>query len=281
MADARPGRLYIVATPIGNLEDLGRRAERTLREVAWVACEDTRVTHKLLEHYGIEARTTALHAHSEPEAVERVLGRLLSGDDVALVSDAGTPLVSDPGQALVDRAIAVGVQVVPIPGPSASLAALMGAGLPTAKVLFLGFLPREDAARREVLSPLREAPYTLVLYEAPPRVPQLLEALLRSLGDRPACLARELTKRFETLDRGRLGELVERHSEPPRGEVVLVVGPPDRVVPAEESIRERARREAARLLSEGVRPAEAAKLIAGALGLAKNEAYQIVLSAKG
>jgi 16S rRNA (cytidine1402-2'-O)-methyltransferase len=274
------GTLYLVSTPIGNLEDLGRRAERILGEVARIACEDTRVTRKLLDHYGIKTPTVSLHAHSSEGDRARLIARLEDGEDVALVSDAGTPLLSDPGQELVAEAIAAGITVVPIPGPSALLAALAAAGLPAARVLFLGFLPREDAERREILSPLRDLPYTLVIYEAPSRVPETLLALERSLGDRPACLARELTKRFENFDRGSLRALSERHTEPPRGEVVLVVGPPAPAQSGGASI-DAARAEAARLLAEGTRVADAAKLIAGAFGLARSEAYRIVMELKG
>jgi 16S rRNA (cytidine1402-2'-O)-methyltransferase len=268
------GRLYLVATPIGNLEDITARALRVLRESAWIACEDTRVTRKLLDHYDIATETVSFHAHSSERDLERILNKLEEGGDVALVSDAGTPLVSDPGHELVNAALARGIEVVPIPGPSAALAALTGSGLPTAKVLFLGFLPRDDAPRREILGPLRSAPYTLVVYEAPSRVPATLEALNRSLGDRDACLARELTKKFESFDRRSLATLAQE-KEPPRGEVVLVIGPPKEA--AQEASEELLRVEASRLLESGMKPSEAAKTIAGAFGLSKSAAYQLVL----
>jgi 16S rRNA (cytidine1402-2'-O)-methyltransferase len=268
------GRLYLVATPIGNLEDLTARALRILRESRWIACEDTRVTKKLLDHYGIPTPTVSFHAHSSEAEMERLLEKLAAGEDIALVSDAGTPLLSDPGQELVRAAIARGFDVVPIPGPSAVLTALTASGLPTAKVLFLGFLPRDDASRREILGPLRNAPYTLVVYEAPSRVPATLEALHRSLGERDACLARELTKKFETFDRRSLADLAQE-TEPPRGEVVLVIGPPTEV--AETLGEDLLRAEAKRLLVSGMKPSEAAKTIAGAHGLTKSAAYQLVL----
>lgn len=269
------GTLYVVATPIGNLEDITLRALRILREVALIACEDTRVTRKLLSAHGIETPTTAYHAHSDPGVARELLRRLEAGASVALVTDAGTPLISDPGDSLVAAAAAADIPVVPIPGPSALLAALSASGLPPQPLLFLGFLPRGDAERREILGPLREAPYTVVVFEAPGRVLDTLGALRRSLGDRPAAVARELTKRFETIARGPLSALEARFAEPPLGEIVIVVGPgrAEREGAATDDIRA----EAARLLAAGVRPAEAAKTLAGAFGLPKREAYQLVL----
>jgi 16S rRNA (cytidine1402-2'-O)-methyltransferase len=274
-----PGVLFVVATPIGNLSDLTLRAIRVLGEVAVIACEDTRVTRKLLEAHGISTPLTSFHAHSGAGPLSALLARLEAGEQVALVSDAGTPLVSDPGADLVSAAIARGIEVVPVPGASALLAALAASGLPPQPFLFLGFLPRADVERRELLAPLREAPYTLVIYEAANRVPETLAALQRSLGDREACLARELTKKFETFARGPLSALVERFQEAPLGEVVLVVGPgvAGRPSPGLDAARD----EAARLLASGQRPSEVARAIAGAFGLAKQEAYQLVLALKG
>jgi 16S rRNA (cytidine1402-2'-O)-methyltransferase len=272
------GALYVVATPIGNLEDITLRALRILREASVIACEDTRVTRKLLSAHGIEGRVVSFHAHSKPEVAEKLIGRLLGGEDVALVSDAGTPLLSDPGDALVKAAIARGIVVVPVPGASALLATLAASGLPAERVLFLGFLPREDGDRREILGPLRDAPYTLVIYESPRRVREVLIALARSLGDRPACVARELTKRFETFERGRLSELADRFAEETLGEVTIAIGPAE--AKAEARDVDAAAREARRLLGEGMRASEAAKVIAGAFGLARQEAYQLVLDAK-
>lgn len=271
------GTLYVVATPIGNLADVSRRAVTTLESVAVIACEDTRVTRKLLTTYGIERPTVSYHAHSGGHTMAKLIDRLLAGEDVAVVSDAGTPLISDPGAELVAEAAANGIPIVPIPGPSALLAAVMGAGLPPQPLLFLGFAPRHERDRREVLGPLRSAPYTLVLYEAPGRVVDLLVALERSLGDRPACVARELTKRFETFHRGRLSELVvELEARPPQGEVVVVVAPagPDSAAPSEDEMKAAA----SRWLADGQSPAEVARAIAGAYGVPKRQAYKLVVS---
>ena len=273
------GTLFIVATPIGNLEDITLRALRILKSVAVVACEDTRVTRKLLTHFGIETPTTSYHAHSGDSASARLLERLLQGDDVALVSDAGTPLLSDPGADLVSLVLANDVRVEPVPGPSALLAAVAAAGLPPQPLLFLGFVPRSDRGRREVLGPLRSAAYTLVLYEAPHRVVELLATLQRCLGDRPACVARELTKRFESYARGTLSDLEEALSmRPPQGEVVVVVGPASgEEAPANTDDMLAA---AQRWLADGQSPAEIARALAGAYGVPKREAYKLVLSLK-
>lgn len=272
------GTLFVVATPIGNLEDITLRALRVLREVAMIACEDTRVTRRLLEAHDIATPTTAFHAHSAPEVVERLVGRLLDGDSIALVSDAGTPIISDPGDALVSAAIAAGVSVSPIPGPSALLAALSASGLPAHHTLFLGFLPRGDAERREILAPLRDAPYTLVIYESPGRLHATLLDLQHILGDRSACVAREVTKHFETFVRGALSALAAEFEAPTRGEVAIVIAPSGPGSPATNI--ERARAEARRLLDAGARTADVAKVIAGAHGLSKQEAYHLVLAEK-
>ena len=273
------GTLFIVATPIGNLQDITLRALSTLKAVSVVACEDTRVTRKLLTAHGIDTPTVSYHAHSTQSVQDRLLERLGAGEDIAVVSDAGTPLISDPGAELVQQARAEGYSVVPIPGPSALLAAVMAAGLPPQPLLFLGFAPRADRARREVLGPLAEAPYTLVLYEAPQRVGDLLTALERSLGDRPACVARELTKRFEELRSGSLSALAARFKDaPPQGEVVIVVGP-GRAEQAGDR-REEMAEAAARWLTNGQSPAEVARALAGAYGVPKRQAYKIVLEQK-
>jgi 16S rRNA (cytidine1402-2'-O)-methyltransferase len=272
------GALYVVATPIGNLEDITLRALRVLKEVTVIACEDTRVTRKLLAAHEIRTPVLSYHAHSKPQVVDRILERIESGEDVALVTDAGTPLVSDPGDTLVKMAIARGIRVAPIPGPSALLATLVASGLPSEAVLFLGFLPRPDSERREVLAPLRDAPYTIVLYESPKRVRETLEMLERTLGDRDLCVGRELTKRFETFERGRLSQLCTKFDESTLGEITIVVGPAFHA----EAVKgiEVARKEAERLLAQGMRAADVAKVIAGAHGLARQEAYQLVLEAK-
>jgi 16S rRNA (cytidine1402-2'-O)-methyltransferase len=227
------GRLYVVATPIGNLEDVTLRALRVLSEADLLLAEDTRRTRILLERHGVAAKPRSLHAHNEVARSAQVLAALDAGGDVALVSDAGTPLVSDPGARLVRAAIEAGHEVSPVPGASAVLAALSAAGLPTERFSFVGFLPRRAGERDALLAELAERRDTLVLFESPRRLPATLAALRRGLGDRQACVARELTKRHEEWMRGTLGSLAERLAEPPKGEVTLVVAgarpaaPPD------------------------------------------------------
>ncbi len=219
------GTLHIVATPIGNLEDVTLRALRVLREADWLLAEDTRRTRVLLDHFGIENKPTSLHAHNEASRIERVLEALEAGRSVALVSDAGTPLVSDPGARLVAAAASAGHRVEAVPGPSASLSALTVSGLDTDRVLFLGFLPRKAGERRRLLESQRGRPETIVLFESPQRVAGTLAGIVDILGDRPACLAREMTKRHEEILRGPASELAERCAgNPPRGECTLVIG---------------------------------------------------------
>lgn len=219
-----PGTLYVTATPIGNLEDLGPRAERILRESAVIAAEDTRVTRGLLARYDIHTPLTSYHAHTGAGKADALVERLLRGEDVALVSDAGTPGVSDPGAMLVSAALAAGVTVTPIPGPSAVIAALSASGLDSGRFVFQGFLPRSRGAQRKVLETLRPLPHTLVFYEAPGRLGGTLGVLQEVLGDRPAVVARELSKKFEEFVRGPLSELAARYdAQAARGECVLLV----------------------------------------------------------
>lgn len=227
VAAAQPGKLYVVATPIGNLDDISPRALRTLREVALIAAEDTRHSIRLLQHFGITTALAACHDHNEREQGGRFVARLLAGDDVALISDAGTPLISDPGYHLVRQVRAAGIEVVPVPGPSALIAALSAAGLPSDRFIFEGFLPAKAAARRGRLDLLKEEPRTLIFYEAPHRVLESVQDMASLFGkDRHAVLARELTKTFETLKGAPLGELAEwiaADSNQQRGECVLLV----------------------------------------------------------
>ena len=218
------GTLHLVATPIGNLEDVTLRSVRVLREADLVLAEDTRRTRKLLDRCAIPARPLSLHAHNEAARIAKALDVLSGGGSVALVSDAGTPLISDPGERLVAAAIAAGHRVVPVPGASAVLAALSVAGLPVSPFAFLGFLPRKSGPRRALLASYRGRPETLVLFESPRRVSTALRDLAETLGDRPACVARELTKLHEEVVRGSLGELAERFDSQVRGEVTVVVG---------------------------------------------------------
>lgn len=220
--------LYLVATPIGNLGDITIRALETLSAADIIACEDTRVTRVLLDRYGIRARPTAYHEHNADEAGPKLIAAIEQGRSVALVSDAGTPLVSDPGYRLVETARQGGLRVVPIPGASAVLAALTGSGLPSDAFMFAGFLPVRDGQRRTRLEELRGVPATMLFFESPRRLAATLSAMADVLGDRPAVVARELTKAFEEFRGGSLAELTDHYEEAgaPKGEVVICVGPP-------------------------------------------------------
>ncbi|HLT03885.1 MAG TPA: 16S rRNA (cytidine(1402)-2'-O)-methyltransferase [Pseudomonas sp.] len=280
MADpTSAGVLYVVATPIGNLEDMSARALRVLREVALIAAEDTRHSQRLLQHFGIETSLQACHEHNEREQGGRFLARLQAGDDVALISDAGTPLISDPGYHLVRQARAAGIRVVPVPGPSALIAALSAAGLPSDRFIFEGFLPAKAAARRARLEALCEEPRTLIFYEAPHRLLESLEALRDTLGaERQVVLARELTKAFETihgLPAGELCEWVRADANQQRGECVLLVAgwqAPE----GEASVSAEALRVLDLLLAE-LPVKRAAALAAEITGVRKNLLYQVAL----
>jgi 16S rRNA (cytidine1402-2'-O)-methyltransferase len=213
----------VVATPIGNLEDVTLRALRVLREADLLLAEDTRRTRILLDRHGIDAKPVSLHAHNEAARIASALAVLAAGGSVALVSDAGTPLVSDPGERLVRAAVAAGHPVVPVPGASACLAAVVAAGIPAARFSFVGFLPRKASARVALLASLAPREDALVLFESPRRVAATLRQLAEVLGDREACVARELTKRHEELARGTLSELATRFADGARGEVTIVV----------------------------------------------------------
>ena len=271
----RTGVLYLIATPIGNLEDITARALRLLREVDVIAAEDTRVTRKLLAHFDIHTPLISFHAHSSAGRQDALLGRLLAGASVALVSDAGTPCISDPGADLVVDVVAAGVRVEPIPGASAPLCALIASGLPTGRFVFEGFLPRTKPDFRERVKQLAREERTTVLFEAPPRLMETLKALAAACGDeRPASVGRELTKKFEEHVRGSLAEIIAHFQETaPRGECVIVVGgapPQPDVAPNPDSLLLQA-------LAEGSSPKDAARSVATATGLAKNALYQRVL----
>jgi 16S rRNA (cytidine1402-2'-O)-methyltransferase len=276
-----PGTLYVVATPIGNLEDMSPRAVRTLREAALIAAEDTRTTRKLLSHFEIRTPLTSYHAHSRPEKTAAILARLEAGEDVALVSDAGTPGISDPGGLLVRAAAEAGCAVTPVPGPSAAAAALSAGGLDPGRFVFEGFLPRKAGERRRVLETLRPLPHTLVFYEAPGRVAETLAALREALGDRPAVVARELTKKFEEFARGPLSALEARYrAAPPRGECVLLVGgmaagAAGETERAPAAVEERLEE----LLRGGMSVRDAAKTAAAELGRPRNEVYALAREA--
>ncbi|WP_194789266.1 16S rRNA (cytidine(1402)-2'-O)-methyltransferase [Pseudomonas sp. UFMG81] len=273
------GTLYVVATPIGNLDDMSARALKVLAQVSLIAAEDTRHSVRLLQHFGIDTPLAACHEHNERDEGGRFITRLLAGDDVALVSDAGTPLISDPGYHLVRQARAAGVQVVPVPGACALIAALSAAGLPSDRFIFEGFLPAKSAGRRARLEQVREESRTLIFYEAPHRILECLEDMEVVFGaERPAVLAREITKTFETLKGLPLGELrafVQGDSNQQRGEcVVLVAGwtaPDD-----EQAISTEAQRVLDLLLAE-LPLKRAAALAAEITGVRKNLLYQLAL----
>lgn len=219
------GTLYLVATPIGNLADITHRALQVLKDVDLIACEDTRHTHKLLHHYGIETKTISYHEHNEQQRAAELIDLIKQGSDIAVVSDAGTPSISDPGFRLVRAAIENEVAVVPVPGPSALITALIAAGLPTDEFFFAGFLPARSNARRARLDELQSVPGTLIFYEAPHRLAATLKDAHEILGERDAVVARELTKLHEEIRRGRLSELATHYAneENPRGEIVVLM----------------------------------------------------------
>ncbi len=277
------GTLYVVATPIGNLDDISARALRVLREVALIAAEDTRHSQRLLQHFGIGTPLAACHEHNERDQGGRFIGRLLAGEDVALISDAGTPLISDPGFHLVRSARAAGIPVVPVPGACALIAALSAAGLPSDRFIFEGFLPAKAVGRRQRLEALREEPRTLLFYEAPHRLLESVGDMLAVFGpERPALLARELTKTFETLKGLPLAELREfiaADSNQQRGECVLLVGgwqAPE----GEEAISAESLRVLDLLLAE-MPVKRAAALAAEITGVRKNLLYQAALERQG
>ncbi len=220
-----PGTLYLVGTPIGNVEDLSPRALRVLSHVTVIAAEDTRHTRGLLERFSVRQPLVSYHDHNKEERTPDLVARLRAGDSVAVVSDAGSPGISDPAFTLVRAAVALGISVIPVPGPSSALCALEASGLPTDRFAFEGFLPRRSGRRRSRIEELREDPRTLIFFESPHRLAAALRDLAGGLGERPASLSRELTKRFEETRRGTLGSLLAWVGEhPPRGEFVLVVG---------------------------------------------------------
>ena len=267
-----PATLYLVATPIGNLEDISLRALRILREeVAAIACEDTRQTQKLLTHYEIRKPLISYHEHNEASRTAELLESLKGGQSVALVSDAGTPLVSDPGYRLVRAAVEEGIAVTPIPGASAALAALTASGLPTDQFLFAGFLPVKAVARRKKLEEVAQQTSTLVLYESPHRILETLADMAEILGARPVVLGREITKLHEEFLRGTAGEIREQLETRAsiKGEITLVVGRGE-----EQALKGDAAEEVARLESEGVERMTAIKTVARQLGLPKREVYR-------
>ena len=268
------GTLYVVGTPIGNLEDLTLRAARTLGEVALVAAEDTRVTRRLLNHLGIRVPCVSCNEHNWRSRLPDLVKALATGD-VALVTDAGMPGVSDPGAAVVSAVEAEGIDVRVIPGPSAVTTALAVSGMPADSFAFLGFLPRRGRERRERLAAVAATPDTLVFFESPHRLKAMLGDLLRSLGDRQLAVCRELTKLHEEIWRGRISEAIERFAEP-RGEFVLVVagsGGPEKEESASNQVL--AREQLAVLRQSGARAREAVAEVMAATGLPRSEVYRM------
>ena len=277
---AGAGTLYVVATPIGNLGDLSPRAAEVLRTVDVVVAEDTRRTRTLLAHVGARpADLLSLPAFDEEGRVERVVSRLSGGASVALVTDAGTPGVSDPGTRLVEAAWGAGAKVVPVPGPSAALAALSASGLAADRFLFAGFLPRKGGARAEALRWLSGVPATVILFEAGNRAAATLEDLETAFGDRPAALARELTKLHEEMARGSLSQLRVRFAGDLRGEVTLVIAGAGEAPP--EAPAEPPEEEILRRLAAGEAPTEVARAIAKGRGVPRGEAYAMVERVRG
>ncbi|HRP34268.1 MAG TPA: 16S rRNA (cytidine(1402)-2'-O)-methyltransferase [Gammaproteobacteria bacterium] len=274
-----PGTLWVVATPIGNLEDLAPRAQRILAAADLVLCEDTRHSGRLLAAFGIAARTSSLHEHNEERAVPGLVERLAAGENMALISDAGTPLLSDPGFRLVRAAAAAGITISPVPGPSAILAALSVAGLPTDRFAFEGFLPARATARRARLEQLAAESRTLVLFEAGNRITDLLTDAAEILGgERAAVVARELTKLHETVYRGSLGELAERLPTEPdaaRGEIVVIIAGHQPATDEEGDAALLARLLPA--LLEELPPSRAVKIAAKLSGVPRREAYELAL----
>jgi 16S rRNA (cytidine1402-2'-O)-methyltransferase len=269
------GRLFIVSTPIGNLGDFSFRAVEVLKSVQLILAEDTRHSRALLDRYGIETRTAAYHQHNEAKTTPKLLARLQGGEDVALISDAGTPLLSDPGERLVKAAIEAGVPVIPVPGASAILSALVASGLPAERFTFYGFLPRKGRERAQTLDEIASSRYTAILYEAPGRVAETLRALAERTADRDVVVARELTKHFEEFRRGTTASLSAYYSEtPPRGEVVILVAGSPPAVPSHQDMERLARE----LRASGMTVKDTvAELVER--GIARNEAYRLATKA--
>jgi 16S rRNA (cytidine1402-2'-O)-methyltransferase len=269
-----PGVLYVVSTPIGNLEDITYRAVRILKEADWIACEDTRTTRRLLDHYGIPTRTLSYHEHNEANRTEDLVARLEQGETGALVSDAGTPLLSDPGYRVVRAAVEKGIRVEALPGPSALLAGLVVSGLPTDQFHFGGFLPPKQGQRTRLLESLRDEPATLIFYEAPHRILESLEDIGATLGDREMVVARELTKFHEEILRGTPSEIraALEGRDSIRGEFVVLIAKATAPLhddrPPEEAVEA--------LIRAGVSRMDAMKTVARQRGLSKRDVYKLV-----
>lgn len=274
----KTGELGLVATPIGNLGDLSLRAADYLKSADAIACEDSRVTIRLLQHLGIKKPLLSYHDHNADEMRPKLIDRVIQGERIALVSDAGTPLISDPGFKLVREMVALGLKVTALPGPSAPIMALILSGLPTNRFLFLGFLDPKSTARRTELQEVANVRASLILFETAPRLLAALSDLHAVLGNRSAVVARELTKMFEEVRPGSLQELLEHYTDkgPPKGEIVIVVGPPlDDGGPSPDAIDE-----ALRKALTSMRVKDAAEAVAATMGLPKRQIYQRALALK-
>ncbi|TYP57380.1 16S rRNA (cytidine(1402)-2'-O)-methyltransferase [Thermosediminibacter litoriperuensis] len=283
-----PGILYLCPTPIGNLEDITLRVLRVLKEVDYIAAEDTRVTRKLLNHYGIKTPLTSYREHNRAEKGEEIVRDLLEGKSVALVSDAGTPGISDPGEDLVKKAVEAGIRVVPLPGPSAVICAVAASGLSTGKFVFEGFLPQKSSERRKRLAELKDEERTIVFYEAPHRLLKSLSDIREILGNRRITVAREMTKVHEEFFRGSVEEAVMRYrSEPPRGEIVLVLEgfrgekPETGGIDLEDEESRRLLLDRIRTyMNQGMDKKKAMKTAAKELGVSRREAYKLLVESE-
>nr|WP_319491410.1 16S rRNA (cytidine(1402)-2'-O)-methyltransferase [uncultured Desulfobacter sp.] len=274
------GTLYIVATPLGNLEDITFRAVRILKEVDLIAAEDTRHSKKLLVHYGITTPTIACHEHNEIAKAQDLIQRLENGTNIALISDAGTPLISDPGYRLVSLAQEKEIRIVPVPGCSAAIAGLSASGLPTDTFMFLGFAPRKQGRLNSFLNDAAHHKATLIFYESPRRVVQLISSAITALGDRQACFARELTKQYEEFIRGPLSSILRalENRESIKGECVLFIAGAD-----EQGVELSTEQMEAMImdgLTQNMRTGDLAKKIAGLANCPKSEAYDMILAIK-
>lgn len=265
------GRFYIVSTPIGNLDDITLRALETLKKVDFIACEDTEHSLKLLNYYGIKKTLISYWSEKEKVRAEEIINKIKSGHSVALITDAGTPGISDPGAVIIQRAIEENIEIIPVPGPTALITALSISGLPSEEFTFIGFLPVKQVQRRKKLLELSSEKRTLVFYEAPHRILQSLHDMLEVLDDRRACIARELTKMFEEVLRGRLSELIEKlENSKIVGEYVIVV---EGITETPQTVDE-ALKEVKELMKKGKGRKEAVKIIAELYGLSKKELYE-------
>ena len=278
MTEPTPGTLYVVGTPIGNLEDITFRAVRTLQSVDLIAAEDTRHTGKLLQHFQIKAPQISYHDHNRNSRISELIEKLHQGQAIALVTDAGIPGISDPGYDLVKACVEVGIQVVPIPGPSAAITALSAAGLPTEQFVFEGFLAAKAQQRRDRLEFLRSEPRTIIFYEAPHRLRQTLQDLAAVLGaQRQLVVARELTKLHEEFWRGSIGQAIAHYTErEPQGEYTLVVAgmPPEQPQLSEAQIKA----ELQQLMAQGISRSQASRQLAQATSLPRRQLYQLALA---